>query len=100
MLKKLETAAEIKDRTAVLHALHKNKEELKIKIKAAKKKNDAKFSKLRETLNQLCSSRNCSTRWCTTTRRGAVKPNRQLQQPPPQGRRQEGVARVVPGPSH
>jgi hypothetical protein len=29
-----------------------------------------------------------------------VKPNRQLQQPPPQGRRQEGVARVVPGPSH
>jgi len=32
--------------------------------------------------------------------RGLVKPNRQLQQPPPQGRRQEGVARVVPGPSH
>ena len=40
-----------KDRTAVLHALHKNKEELKIRIEVAKKKNDAKFSELRETLN-------------------------------------------------
>ena len=28
--------------------------------------------------------------------RGVVKPNRQLQQQPPQGRRQEGVARVEP----
>ena len=37
-LKKLETAAEIKDRTAVLHALHKNKKELKIRIEVAKKK--------------------------------------------------------------
>ena len=51
MLKKLETATEIKDRTAVLHALHKNKEELKTRIKYAKKKNDVKFSDLRETLN-------------------------------------------------
>ena len=42
---------EIKDRTAVLHALHKNKEKLKIRIEAAKKKNDVEFSKLRETLN-------------------------------------------------
>ncbi len=32
--------------------------------------------------------------------RGVVKPNRQLQQPPLQGRRQECVARVVPGPSY
>ena len=38
MQKKLETATEIKDRTAILHALHKNKEELKIRIKDAKKK--------------------------------------------------------------
>jgi hypothetical protein len=30
-----------------LHALHKNKDELKIRIEAAKKKNDAKFSDLR-----------------------------------------------------
>ena len=45
--KKVETAAEIKDRTALLHALHKNKDELKIRIEAAKKKNDAKFSDLR-----------------------------------------------------
>ena len=36
-IKKLETSAEINDRTAVLHALHKNKEELKIRIEAAKK---------------------------------------------------------------
>ena len=51
MLKKLETAAEIKDRTAILHALHKNMEELKIRIEDAKKKNDVKFSELKETLN-------------------------------------------------
>ena len=42
---------EIKDITAVLHALHKNKEELKIRIEDAKKKNDVKFSELKETLN-------------------------------------------------
>ena len=39
------------EEAAILHALHKNKEELKIRIDAAKKKNDVEFSKLRETLN-------------------------------------------------
>ena len=34
-----------------MHALHKNKEELKIRIEDAKKKYDVKFSELRETLN-------------------------------------------------
>ena len=35
-------------------------------------------------------------------RRMGVEPNRKLRKrwPPPQGRRQESVARVVPGPSH
>ena len=35
-------------------------------------------------------------------RMGVVEPNRKLRKrwPPPQGRWQEGVARVVPGPSH
>ena len=39
------------EEAAILHALHKNKEELKIRIEDAKKKNDVKFSELRETLN-------------------------------------------------
>ncbi len=49
-IKKFETAAEIKNWNAKLHALNKNKEALEIRIEAAKKTNDAKYSELTETL--------------------------------------------------
>ena len=47
----LESEAEIKDHETVLDALKKSKEQLKLRIEAAKKKNAAKFTELRETLN-------------------------------------------------
>jgi outer membrane murein-binding lipoprotein Lpp len=48
----LESAAEVKDHNTVLDALHKNKQQLKLRIEAAKKKtNEAKMTELRETLN-------------------------------------------------
>ena len=53
----LEYAAEIEDQNKVLDTLHKNKEQLKVRIEAAKKKNEAKLTELRETLNAYPSVR-------------------------------------------
>ena len=50
-IQKLESAAEVKDHNTKLAALNKNKQQLKLKIEAAKKKNEAKMTELRETLN-------------------------------------------------
>ena len=53
----LESAAEVEDQNTKLDALHKNKEQLKVRIEAAKKKNEAKLTELRETLNAYPSVR-------------------------------------------
>ena len=53
----LEYAAEVEDQNKVLDTLHKNKEQLKVRIEAAKKKNEAKLTELRETLNAYPSVR-------------------------------------------
>ena len=52
-----EYAAEVEDQNKVLDTLHKNKEQLKVRIKAAKKTNEAKLTELRETLNAYPSVR-------------------------------------------
>ena len=47
----LEYAAEVEDQNKVLDTLHKHKEQLKVRIEAAKKNNEAKLTELRETLD-------------------------------------------------
>ena len=47
----LQCEAEVEDQNKILDTLHKDKEQLKVRIKAAKKKNEAKLTELRETLN-------------------------------------------------
>ena len=53
----LQCEAEVEDQNKVLDTLHKDKEQLKVRIKAAKKKNEAKLTELRETLNAFPSVR-------------------------------------------
>ena len=53
----LQCEAEVEDQNKVLDTLHKDKEQLKVRIKAAKKKNEAKLTELRETLNAYPSVR-------------------------------------------
>ena len=47
----LEYEAEVEDQNKVLDTLHKHKEQLKVRIEAAKKNNEAKLTELRETLD-------------------------------------------------
>ena len=70
-MRTLPCEAEVEDQTKVLDTLHKDKEQLKVRIEAAKKKNAAKLTELRETLNAYPSVRyallyNCISRMLIT----------------------------------
>ena len=53
----LENEAEVEEQTMELDTLHKNQEQIKVRIEAAKKKNEAKLTELKETLNAYPSVR-------------------------------------------
>ena len=53
----LEYEAEVEDQKKVLDTLHKHKEQLKVRIEAAKKTNQAKLTELRKTLDAYPSVR-------------------------------------------